>query len=476
MKQPSRGAVNISSVNIPVEAITSLSSKDLEVNVLGAILLSADQMNEAFDIIHEDVFYYPAHKKIFKAILGLIKTKQAVDILTVTQALIASGEIKEVGGAYYVASLTNKISTNANSATHCRILLQLYLKRKLIGIGQELITKGYDTYTDCFEIMDYAEKEMKQLESSIASDSIAKNEDTIKEVVSDIKQAKGSGGIIGFSTGIKSLDHGIMGLRTGLKYLIAARPGMGKTSLAKSICIHLAHEKKTPGVFFSMEMTRQQLMMACISEILSIPNHRLQKGDVTPSEIILIENITKTFFATNFLIDDRGGLDPRDIRSRIKKLVDTHGIKWLVIDYLGLMKLKGKENQGKSRENVISDLTSEIKNIAKEFNVVAIELAQLSREVEKEKDKRPKLHHLKDSGALEANADVVILIHRPEYYGFKTVAGNSSDGFAELIIAKNRFGPTMSLAARYTADLTQFKTHEQAIELEITQVDDELNF
>jgi len=450
---------------------------ELEDTVLGALMLDQNAYSAISSIITADCFYKPSNMKIFAAIHNIHKKKTTVDILTVVQELKSTRELEDAGGAGYVSQLTNKITSAAHIESHARIILQMYLKRRIIETAQDLVQQGFDETTDVFDVLEFAQKEIKDIESKVESEKLISNEQIITEVIQEIDTAKSKGGIIGASTGMKSLDHAVMGLRKTLKYVIAGRPGQGKTSLAKSICINMAHEQNLPGVFFSMEMPRNQLMLSCISEILKIPNHRLQKGEIIEKERKEIEHLKKTLFARNFIIDDKGGLSPNDIRARIRKLKQSHNIQWFALDYLGLARLKGKEHSNKTRENVISDITADMKNICKEFNLIGIELAQLSREVTKDKDKRPQIHHLKDSGAIEANADVVILVYRPEEYGVKTINGDeSSKGFAELIIAKNRFGRLMSIATQFTADLTGFTDHKQGIELEIVEEQNEFEF
>lgn len=444
---------------------------EVEEAVLGAAMLEAEALKTITTLLVPEVFYKPIHQIIYKAILSIQSRKDSVDILSVTQELVKQKEIANIGGPFFITTLTDRVASGANSETHCRILQQLFLKRELINLGNKIVEEGYDDFKDVFQQMADISKRLKEIDSYIVSEALISNEQTIDEVYLDIETAKANGGIIGYSTGMKSLDHGIMGLRKGLKYVVGGTPGAGKTSLVKSICIHLAKNENVPGVFFSMEMTRKQMMMACISEILQIDNELLQKGEITHFDKQNILDIKKAQFSKNFIIDDRGGLDPRDIRARIIKLIETHKIEWFAVDYLQLIKLKGKENQGKMIEQVISDITADLKNICKEYNLIGFELSQLSREVTKRGNFRPMLSDFKYSGAIEANADVVIFPYRPEYYGIKSSSGLSTEGYAELILAKNRFGKVKNLAARYYGMYTQFTDHEEGIELESTPSD-----
>ncbi len=437
---------------------------DVEQIVLGAMLLEKSGCKIGIELLSEDVFYNEKYAQVFKIIKDIHSRKDPVDIITVTQELKKSNLINSIS-AYEVTILTSTVSSSVNIETHCRILLQLFFKRKLIDIGMDAINRGYDDFYDVFDSLDVIKKDIKGIESYISSTTIADNNEIIDKVLDNIKQAKANGGITGYSTGIKSLDIGIMGLRKQLKYVIAALPSQGKTSLAKSICINLAHKQGVPGVFFSMEMPREQIMSACLSEILQIPNNLIQTGDVSVSDEKKILALKNTLFTNNFIIDDRAGLDPKEIRATLRKLKESHGIGWFAMDFLLLMRLKGTEHRGKNQEQILSEITAENKNIAKELDLVCLELTQLTKETSKRVDFRPRINDIRGSGSIEANADVVILIYRPEQHGIDMVNGESSHGFAELIIAKNRFGPIKSLMARYTAEFTQFSAHEGGTEL-----------
>lgn len=454
------------------------SAIDFEEIVLGSCMLNEDALKSALEILNPSMFYKEYHQIIFEAIAVLTKTKMPVDILTVVQQLKHIKNLDKItDGAFYVTKLTNRTSGIGTIEYHCRIVQQMYLKRQTISLGMTLLQKGYDEGEDCFDIIDHAKNTLKLLEGSIASDGLVDNKKTIDEVIVDINTAKSNGGIIGYSTGIKSLDLGIMGLRGGMKYVIGALPSQGKTSLAKNICIDMAHKQNIPGVFFSMDMPRKQLMLSCISEILNIPNDRLQQGKTTQAEEVRIESLKQTLFQKNFLIDDKAGLSPEDIRRRVRKLVESHNIKWFVLDYLGLMKLKGGDARNKNREQVVSEITAEMRSIAKDYNLVCIELSQLTKEVAKgSKDMRPRVHHLRDSGSIEANADIVMLIYRPEKHGIKQINGVSTEGYAEIIIDKNRTGALKILLTKYQGNITKFMEDERGTEVEYVSNEEDAGF
>jgi replicative DNA helicase len=443
-------------------------SLEFEECVLGAAMLEKDGTEALLRLLNENVFYLKTNAEIFKAIKQLSTDKAPVDIITVTQQLQKNGKLKDVGGTYRITMLTDRVASAANIEYHCRIILQQFFRRQLIDLGRKITNISFDDSQDVFDTMDYIKIQLKEIESYLASEKIITNDVIIDQVIQDISIAESKGGIIGESTSIPSLDLALLGLRPGLKYVIAALPGVGKTSLAKTICIHLA-QSGVPGIFFSMEMSKTQIMMSCISQILNIPNVNIQQGRVSPLDMQRIEDIKKSLFSKHFFIDDRSALSPQEMRTTVKRFVEDYGIKWIAIDHIGKMKLKGKEHNSKSKEQMVSEIASENKNLAKDFDLIVFELSQLTKETMKNADKRPNLGNLRDTGAIEAEADVVMFVYRPEKHGITEINdGDSSEGFAEIIIAKQRFGPPMSVACRYVGATTTFKAHEAVQVLEIS--------
>ncbi len=445
------------------------NDKELEESVIGSMLLESDCCHIGMKLLKREVFYNSVNGIIFNAIESVFTRKDPVDILTITNELKSLKKLDLIGGPYHLTTLTNRVASSANAEVHCRYLLQFYLKRRMIALGTDVIKQGYDDSSDIFDILQYFHTKMKDIESVISSDGIADNNKVIDGLLLKIDEAKNNGGIIGYSTGIKSLDFGIMGFRPGNKIVIAGESGEGKSSLAKSICINLALKQNVPGVFLSMEMTADQLMMVCASEILSIDNRKIQSGNLTRLDKQRILDLKQTLFAKNFLIIDKAGLDIFEIESILRKLVESHGIKWFVLDYLQLMRLKGDHHKNKTTEEQISIITSALKVICKDLNLAGIELSQFNNEVTKREGNRPRISDLKGSGAIRANADVVLLVYRPEAHGVKEAGGKSSKGFAEFILAKNRYGEVKNLAALYKAEFTQFLEHPDALELEISE-------
>ncbi len=440
------------------------SSQEIEEVVLGAALLEKEGCKILCELLIPAVFYNGHHATIFASIKTLHDSKVPVDILTLTQEMTRIGEIKNVGGAYKISQLTNKVASAENIETHCRILLQFYFKREIIRISSELIKEGYDDFSDSFDLIDKAKKELKNIESLLSTNKIADNNQIIDTVLSNIEEAATKGGITGLSTGMKNLDYAIMGLRKKFKYLISAQAGEGKTSIAKSIAVHLSHRLGIPGVFFTLEVTEDMFMTGCLSEILQIPNQKIQTGQLTDFEKHEIKCVKDSLFTKSLIIDDRGGLSPNDIRSTLRKLKESHKIEWFVVDYINLQQLKGNDNKNKSKEEKVAEIVNENKNMAKEFDLVCIELSQLTKEISRREGGRPQIGDLKDSSALEQSADVVILVYRPENHGLTEYNGQDTMGLAELIIAKNKWGPKKNIVAKYKAEFTQFLDHEEGRE------------
>lgn len=442
------------------------NDKNIEEVILGSMILEREGCDIGMRLLTNEAFYNGKNLIIFNALKSVYNRKEPIDIITVTNELKSTKELEKIGGSYHLTTLTNRVASSINLEHHCFIILELSIKRKLIEISKNIIRKGYDASEDVFDIISYCENEIKKINTSLPSQDISDNNKTIDKVIENIQKARLNGGITGYSTGIKSLDNAWMGLNLGNKYVIAASPGEGKTSLVKSICINLSHKQNLPGVFFSQDMIEGQLMTSCISEILKISNNRIQKGEITEDQERSILSLKETLFTKNFLIVPKSGIDPYDMRNTLKKLVISHGIKWFAIDYIGLQRLKGNYNKNKSPEQVISEITAENKITCKELNLIGFELAQFTKEAGREDQKRPKINYLKGSSSIEADADIVSLIWRPEKHGIKILEdGRSTEDYAEIIIEKNRLGPLGTVEVRYQSHLTKFSDFEENIEL-----------
>lgn len=436
---------------IPPQAV------ELEEAVLGALMLEKDALTNVIDILKPKSFYKEAHERIFAAIEQLFTRSEPVDILTVTQELKKTGELDIVGGAYYITQLTNRVASAANAEFHARIISQKYIQRELIRTSTETIRDAYEESSDVFDLLDKAEKGL----FTIVEGNIRKNYDKmstlLKKAVEQIEKAKDKkDGLSGIPSGLTALDRLTSGWQNSDLVILAARPAMGKTALVLSIAKNAAVDFKHPVAIFSLEMSSLQLVTRLISSETELPGDKLKKGNLEDHEFKQLQVKIKGLDEAPIFIDDTPGLSVFELRAKARRLKEQHKIELIVIDYLQLM-TAGGEGKG-NREQEISTISRSLKGLAKELNVPVIALSQLSRAVEtRGGDKKPQLSDLRESGAIEQDADMVMFIHRPEYYNItEDESGMSTAGVAELIVAKHRNGPVDSVKVRYISQFTKF--------------------
>lgn len=436
---------------------------DLEEHVLGAILLEG-RSEYVINVLHElkpEVFYKECNQLILESILNLLNKNEPADIATVSIELKRMGKLDIVGGAYYVTQLTNRVSSAANIEFHYRIVLQMYLKRLVIKMNSESITSAYDETTDVIDLIDDAEKNANILTSKIIVDKIANSNDLHIESVEHNKKLLDNKGLtVGVPSGFYDLDKITGGWQDSDLIILAARPAMGKTSLALELLKNPAL-RGYPIAFFSLEMSNRQLYSKLQSQVSEYPLERIIRNGIEPSFQDEFYNICKPLSEAPFYVDDTAGITLFELRNKARKLKREKGIKLLIIDYLQLMTGKGY-----NKENEVSEISKGLKNLAKELNIPIIALSQLSRAVEtRGGDKVPQLSDLRDSGSIEQDADIVAFLHRPEYYGMtEDVEGNSTIGKAVVIIAKHRNGRTDNVTLRWIAQNTRFADMNSQVE------------
>lgn len=437
---------------------------DLEEAVLGALMLEKEAVNTAIDILQPKSFYKESHQKIFATIQDLFQKSEPIDILTVTNELKQRGELDIVGGAYFVTQLTNRIASAANIEYHARIIAQKYIQRELIRISSEIITDAYDETTDVFTLLDKAESSL----FSVAEGNINKSHDSMSDLIRDaitqIETAKNQeSGVIGVPSGFTALDRVTSGWQPSDLVIIAARPAMGKTSYVLSLARNAAVEFKMPVAFFSLEMSSVQLVTRLISAESEISSEKLRSGNLRNDEIQQIHTKITGLAESSIFIDDTAGLSVFELRAKARRLKAKHDIKLLIIDYLQLMS-GGGDNKG-NREQEISMISRSLKSIAKELSIPVLALSQLSRAVEtRGGDKRPQLSDLRESGSIEQDADMVQFLHRPEYYGLtEDEDGNSTQGVANVIIAKHRNGAVCDIQLKFINELAKFQDLEKGM-------------
>ena len=432
---------------------------ELEEAVLGAMMLEKNAVNEAIDILQPESFYVDAHRRIFGAIQHLFRNDQPIDILTVTQELKKRAELDLVGGAFYISQLTNKVASSANVQFHARIISQKHIMRELIRISSETIRDAYDESTDVFELLDKSEQEMFAVTSGNLKRNYEPMSDLIQGAIAQIEHSKSKGGgISGVPTGFTQLDKLTAGWQPSDMIIVAARPAMGKTAFVLSMARNIAVEHKRAVAVFSLEMSSTQLVTRLIASESGISSEKLRKGEITDHEFAILHQHIARLANAPIFIDDTPALNIFELRAKCRRLKSQHNVELIIIDYLQLMTTGTEGSRGGNREQEISNISRSIKSIAKELNVPIIALSQLSRAVEtRGGDKRPMLSDLRESGAIEQDADLVCFLYRPEYYKiYEDENNNSTLGIGEVIVAKHRNGAIDNVRLRFISELAKF--------------------
>lgn len=438
--------------NKPPQAI------DLEEVVLGAIMLEPNAALEVLDILTPESFYSPAHQKIYSVISELSKSYQPIDILTVTEELRKNKELENIGGSYYISKLTSRVGSAAHIDSHARIIVQKYIQRQLIQIAIGIQKEAYDDSVDVLDLLNLAESSIFQLaEGNIKSDAIQIS-DVISTAIDKIEEAaKKEDNLSGVPSGFVSLDRITSGWQPSDLIIIAARPSMGKTAFILSMSRNMAVNHKVPIVIFSLEMSVLQLVNRLIAAETELSSEKLRSGKLAEYEWEQLDIKTKNLNDAPIFVDDTPAIGIFELRAKCRRLKTQYGLKMVVIDYLQLM--SGTPETRGNREQEVSTISRGLKAIAKELDVPIIALSQLNRSVEmRSGNKRPQLSDLRESGAIEQDADIVCFIHRPEKYGFlEDENGNSTVGLAELIIAKHRNGAVTDVKLRFRNELAKFE-------------------
>jgi len=446
--------VNINDGKLPPQAI------DLEEAVIGAMLIDEKGVDEVIEILIPEVFYKKSNQLIFESIERLFKNSEPIDLLTVSADLKKSKNLKSVGGEFYLIELSQKVSSSAHIEHHARIIQQKFIQRKLIQISNEVINKAYDESTDVLDLLDQAESKLYDVTQGHLKKSSVSAEDLVREAKKKIDEISKQDGLSGVSSGFDKLDKITSGWQPSDLIIIASRPGMGKTALSLSMARNIAIDHKIPVAFFSLEMSAIQLITRLISGETGLKSDILRTGKLAPHQWQQLNNQITDLESAPLFIDDTPSLTIFELRAKARRLVSSNDIKVIIIDYLQLMHLGSSTKTG-NREQEISIISRNLKALAKELNVPVIALSQLSRAVEtRSGSKRPILSDLRESGAIEQDADIVSFIYRPEYYGMENWDDDMqtpSQGQGELIIAKHRNGALGNVRLKFTAELGKFE-------------------
>jgi len=433
---------------------------DLEEAVLGALMLEKDALSSVIDVLKPEVFYETRHQKIFSAISVLFEKTSPVDILTVTAQLRQTGELEMIGGAYYITELTNRVASAANIEYHARIIIQKYIQRELIRISTEIVSSAYEDTSDVFDLLDKAEKNLFEIAQNNLRRDSRKMDDLMHEALKEIEALKDKkDGLTGVASGFTDLDRMTSGWQKSDLVIIAARPAMGKTAFVLTCARNAAVDFNKPVVVFSLEMSSVQLVNRLISGETEIEQEKIRKGTLEEWEWQQIHSKIGRLEAAPLIIDDTPSLNIFEFRAKCRRLKSQHDIQLIIIDYLQLMQGKADGKGGGNREQEIGSISRALKTVAKELEVPVIALSQLSRAVESRPggNKRPMLSDLRESGSIEQDADMVLFLYRPEYYGLEVDEDNNpTQGVGEVIIAKHRNGETGRVRLKFVGKYVKF--------------------
>lgn len=452
---------------------------DMEEMILGAALIDQDSFFTVSAILKPKHFYKEQNGLIYKAMLDLSLKNDPIDLATVCQQLKVNESLELVGGGYYVSTLTDKISTSANIEVHSRIVMEKAMMRDLILIGHELMKKAYEDKSDCFDVIDWAGNSITNLLNGIETNQ-AEGIGTIKDkVIQDCKDALINPRESGVPISIEKFQEHTNGWRNGNLIILAARPGMGKTAVALDYGIFPALSK-VPTAIFSMEMTRKELAGRLMSKYSHVSSQKINNNTTDTEELTEVIRDSVILNDVPFYIDDTPSLSLTRLRSKAFRLKQTNGIKLIIIDYLQLM--EGADEGNGNREQEISKISRGLKKLARELDIPIIALSQLSRDVEKRGvTKRPQLSDLRDSGAIEQDADMVIFLHRPEYYGINEYTHGNEEmrdtrGLLIQIIAKYRGGGLADIRTRWNGSTTSISDWDRVKQLDILNSEQPKNY
>ena len=462
---------NINPVKVDKTTIISLEKGklqpqvlDLEEAVLGAMMIDKKGVDDVIDILQPDAFYKEAHKHIFEAIVQLFTETQPIDLLTVSAQLKKNAKLDLAGGDFYLIQLTQKISSSAHIEFHSRIILQKFIQRSLIRISTEIIEDSYDESADVFDLLDRAESKLYEITQGNIKRSSETAQSLVLQAKKRIEEIAGQEGLSGVATGFDKLDKITSGWQPSDLIIIAARPAMGKTAFVLSMARNMAIDYGIPVALFSLEMASVQLITRLISSETGLSSEKLRTGKLEKHEWEQLSTKVKNLEKAPLFIDDTPSLSIFDLRAKARRLVSQHGIRIIIVDYLQLMTAGGNGKGGGNREQEISSISRNLKALAKELNVPVIALSQLSRAVEtRGSSKRPLLSDLRESGAIEQDADIVSFLYRPEYYKideWDDEEASPTAGQAEIMIAKHRNGSIENVRLKFIGHLGKFDNLE----------------
>lgn len=432
---------------------------EAEQAVLGAMLIDKEAIAKATEVLSADDFYREAHRVIFSAMLELYNKNEAVDMVTVTEILKRDNKLEDIGGIAYITSLANVVLTAANVKYHAEIVAEKSVLRQLVRVSTEIAAMGYEANEDVGTLLDTAESRILEISNRKKKNDFTAINDILMDSVQSIESLlQNKGGLTGLPAGFADLDKLTSGLHPSDFIILAARPSMGKTALALNIVQNVAlRAHKVIGgeprsvAFFSLEMSKEQLVNRMLCAEAGIDSQRLRVGEMRDEDWTHLWDACDTMSRAKIYIDDTAGITAMDMRSRARRLKAEHGLDLIVVDYLQLMQGSGKRNNSGDRQQEVSEISRSLKALARELDVPVLALSQLSRSVESRQVKRPMLSDLRESGSLEQDADIVAFLYREDYYNPET-----ENKHTELILAKHRNGPVDTVNLFFQKQFTKF--------------------
>jgi len=438
---------------------------EIERAVLGALLIDKDAYPVVCEILFPESFYEPRNQLIYSAIRQLSMDESPVDVLTVTEQLSRNGQLEEAGGPAYIAEISSRVATSAHVEYHARIVAQKFLARQLIQFSSDVQTKAFDETIDVDDLMQHAEGALFELSQKNMKKDYTQIDPVVEQAIKVIqKAAANTDGLTGIASGYHGLDDKTSGWQPSDLVIVAGRPAMGKTAFALSMAKNIAADYQIPIAFFSLEMSNVQLVNRLISNACEIEGKKILNGQLRADEWDRLDKRVNALLGAPLYVDDTPGLSVFELRTKARRLVREHGVKIIMIDYLQLMNANGMRFS--SRQEEVSTISRSLKGLAKELDIPIIALSQLNRGVESREGlegKRPQLSDLRESGAIEQDADMVLFVHRPEYYHiYQDGNGNDLHGKAEIIIAKHRKGATGDVLLTFRGEFTRFENPEDS--------------
>jgi len=438
---------NAQSTHIPPQSI------EAEKSVIGAVLLENDAIARALELIKPSDFYYGPHQQIFQCMIDLFDANQPADLITLTENLTKKNRLEEVGGASYLADLSERIPTAANIEYYAKIVKEKSVLRRLIASATEIVARASSSQDDVADLLDFSENSIFSISEFQIRPSFHNLRDILKLTFKEIEQLYEKKELItGVPSGFTDLDSKTSGFQPSELIIIAGRPSMGKTAFCLNIAQHAAYEAQLPVAIFSLEMSKEQLALRMLCAEARVDNHKLRTGFIAEHEWGKLSLAAGKLSETKLFIDDTPAISVLEMRAKSRRLKAEHGLGMVMVDYLQLM--SGTKSRIDSREQEISEISRSLKALAKELHVPVVALSQLNRRVEDRVDKRPHMADLRESGAIEQDADLILFIYRDEVYH---PDAEESKGKAEIIIGKQRNGPTGEVFLAFRSDFTKFE-------------------